>query len=195
MTILSTMRQFVPVYLQNINICLSHVPTPRGLARKEAARVCGGCVCPLYAASDRVCVCACVYALKVVGLTGWQVVRVVCIGGRFAIVWPCIQFVCVQWARLCVGVGCLCVCVQCANGYLCAGCFAVNVFVCVCVRICARLVGICGQCVCVGVLRAGQLDNPFKQHKNESQNESENMPKTNRNTDSQIVKNAGFLRL
>jgi len=51
---------------------------------------------------------------------------------------------------------------------------------------------VCGYCV--GVLRAGQLDNPFKQNKNESQNESENMPKTNRNNDSQIVKNAGFLR-
>ena len=87
------MRQFVPVYLQNINICLSHVPTPRGRREKEAGQVCGGMAPPLYVGSGRVCVCACVYALKAARVDGWQVVRV-----RMR------------------GVGCLCVCVQCVDG-------------------------------------------------------------------------------
>ena len=113
MTILSTMRQFVPVYLQNINICLSHVPTPRGRARKEAARVCGGCVCPLYAASGRVCVCACVYALKVARVDGWHVVRVRMRGVDGLRVWVriCAAMVlvlsCGKWWRWCAGCLCL----------------------------------------------------------------------------------------
>ena len=57
-------------------MCLPHVPTPRGRREKEAGRVSGGRVSPLYHGSGRVCVCACVYAYKVARVDGWQVVRV-----------------------------------------------------------------------------------------------------------------------
>ena len=137
------------VYLQNINICLSHVPTPRGRAQKEAARVCGGCVCPLYVGSGRVCVCACVYALKVARVDrlaggacscacgGWfacvgaymcaQVVNVYVVrlcGHVFNLyVWGGRVLSCGKWSRPVCAVGCLCVCVQCVDGvrgYMCA---------------------------------------------------------------------------
>ena len=171
------MRQFVPVYLQNINICLSHVPTPRGRAQKEAARVCGGCVCPLYVGSGRVCVCACVYALKVARVDrlaggacscacgGWfacvgaymcaQVVNVYVVrlcGHVFNLyVWGGRVLSCGKWSRPVCAVGCLCVCVQCVDGvrgYMCAHVGLV----------------LLGACVPGG---------------NESENESELVPKTN----------------
>ena len=113
------MRQFVPVYLQNINICLSHVPTPRGCARKEAARVCGGCVCPLYAASGRVCVCACVYALKVARVDGLA-------GGGCSCVLVDGLRLCGHVFNLYVWGGCVCV-------YVCSGCVGVMLSMCLCV--------------------------------------------------------------
>ena len=120
-------------------MCLSHVPTPRGRARKEAARVCGGCVCPLYAASGRVCVCACVYALKVARVDGWAgggcsyawggwfacVGAYMCGHGVGVIMWQMVAVVCVcvpmvvhALGGVRVGVGWLrlCVCVQCWGG-------------------------------------------------------------------------------
>ena len=132
MTILSTMRQFVPVYLQNINICLSHVPTPRGRREKEAGRVCGGMAPPLYAGSGRVCVCACVYALKVARVDGLA-------GGGCS----------------CVLVDGLRLCGHVFNLYVWGGCVGVMLSMCLCG---VWMVCVCGcvyvrpwwWCCCVG---------------------------------------------
>ena len=129
MTILSTMRQFVPVYLQNINICLSHVPTPRGRREKEAGRVCGGCVCPLYHGSGRACVCACVCALKVARGDGLA-------GGACRVYWWMVCD-CVAMYSICMcGGGCVCVCAF--SGWM--------VWVCMC----AAMWCVCWWCVLCG---------------------------------------------
>ena len=117
------MRQFVPVYLQNINICLSHVPTPRGRREKEAGRVCGGMAPPLYVGSGRVCVCACVYALKVARVDGWHVV-----GVR------------VYWWTVCDCVAMYSICMRGVVAFVCM-CAVCGWFACGCVYVRACGVG------------------------------------------------------
>ena len=123
---------------KNINICLSHVPTPPGATQKEAGRVCVAMWPPLYAAGA-CCVCVRGICAKVARVGRWC---------RW----------CDGWHGLGWFVCCCCVCgwFTVAKGYSCAGCYAVNVFVCVCAYMCAAGGYMWPVCVRGGLLlRAG----------------------------------------
>ena len=102
-----------------------------------------------------------------------------CIGGRFAIVWPCIQFVCVGWLRLCVCAQwvrvvllCQCVCVlsgwfACVGAYMCGHGVGVIMWQMVAV-VCRVFVFVC----CLDGVRGGGVGVVVE-------NESELVPKTN----------------